>query len=29
MPYIVVDNLMNIVDSYIFNEKSQNKIKHA
>ena len=29
MPYLVLDDLMNIVDSYIFNEKSQNKIKHA
>ena len=29
MPYLVLDDLMNIVDSYIFNEKSQNKIKYA
>ena len=29
MPYLVLDDLMNIVDSYIFNEKSLNKIKYA
>ncbi len=29
MPYLVLDDLMNIVDSYIFNEKSQEKIKYA